>query len=279
MSESSDAASATADAKSTNKSSSQETAKRAAPRTPPTKVLATTRIAYSRQFDTARAFVIASPEGNAVTLGEVSPHADLSVNTLSMITSFLVAANLLTRSEGSKFKPTAATIEFERQYHWNQDTAKHALAPALQNSWFGQAIINRLKMRGSMPTKEAIELLASESVATPEYEPQIKTTLDWLIDTGVVDEEGGVIKISRKQIRSITPTPPAEATNGGGGGTTEIKQHVEHVVQSSDDQAGTIKLNVAIQISVKELEAMTPDRIAAFFQGLAAVVAAKGGRE
>lgn len=277
MSESDQSASAPADAKSTDKSSSQETVKRAAPRTPPTKVLATTRIAYPRQYDTARAFVIASPEGNAVTLGEVSPHADLSVNTLSMITSFLVAANLLTRSEGSKFKPTAVTVEFERQYHWNQETARHALAPALQTSWFGQAVINRLKMRGSMPVKEAIELLAAESVASPEYEPQIKTTLDWLIDTGVVDEEGGVIKISRKQIRSVTPTPPAEPMNGGSG-STEMKQHVDQVVQQND-QAGTIKLNVAIQISVKELEAMTPDRITAFFQGLAAVVAAKGGRE
>jgi hypothetical protein len=244
------------------------------PRTPPTKQLATVRIAKPRQFDLLRAFAIAYQQsGEAVTLGEVSPHSGLTVNTISIITGFFVTSGLITRTDGNRFVPTEATIEFERSYHWNKETAVYALGASLESSWFGQVIVSRLKMRGSMTVQDATELLAQEAAASPEYKPQIQMTLDWLIETGVIEKDGNTLKIARKG-QFKPPTPPQAK------GAAEKHDEGRSVVSGGKvNEEGAITLNVAISIDVKELTAMSPDRISAFFQGLAAVVAAKGGIE
>lgn len=251
--------------------------KRQSPRTKPAKFLATDRIQFpKRQFDTLRAFVIAASKSEQpASLSEVAPLANLSVNTLSVITTFFVNANLITKSEGNKFAPTSESIEYERSYNWNPETAAHALMPALENTWFAKTILSHLKVRGTMTMQEASELLASEAVASPEYKPQIRITIDWLVMTGVLDRDGEVLKMARRG--HFKPAPHSAAPPP----KPEADKHVEHVPpaprqQQTTDEAGRISLNVAISIDVRELSTMTPERITAFFHGLAEVVSAKG---
>lgn len=243
------------------------------PRQKPTKPLATDRIKFQRQPDVLRAFVIASTNasGQPIGLSDVAPIANLKVDTISTITNFFVVCGLLKKGEGNRFQPTHVAHEYERRLNWADQDALHALAPGFEQTWFAQTLTSRLKVRGSMPANEAASVLASEAAASPDYRPQIRVMIDWLVAVGILERDGENLKLAPK-----AHTKPAHVA-----AQPQPKPLAEKPPEKAqqNDGAGNISLNVSISVPVTELKGWTPDRIQAFFTGLAQVVSAKGGAE
>ncbi len=246
----------------------------------PSRPLPTDRIKFPRQLDALRAFAVASgPQTRPVSLQEVAPLISMTPNTVSLATTFFVDAGLLTRTETGRFLPTPVTQDFARAYDWNKDTAAHKLAPALAETWFAEELLKWINVRGSISEKDAAETLAGSVSASPHYKAQIRLLIDFLEAAGLVDKDGQSIRQSRREVRDAAPlseaavTPPSAAQS-----EPEIRRHVV-ATSASQSPEGVVAFSVAIRVDMTELATWSPDRIGAFFAGLAKVIAAKNGVE
>src|SRR5262249_40452892 len=122
---------------------------------------------------------------------------------------------------------------------------------------------------------EAINTLAEASAAAPDYRPNLRMLVEFLEASGIVQREGNTIKIARApEAASATQDaapierdpPPIQRTSAV---TTAFSQPTEGVVQ----------FHVSVKVEMAEFANWRPDRIAAFFAGIAQVLAAKAAIE
>jgi hypothetical protein len=244
--------------------------------------LPTDRIAWPRQIRLLRSFAVASAGGTApVSIGEAAALAELSANTASLNSQFLVDAGLLVRSEGGRFSPTEPTREFARAFEWNPSTAGQHLGVALRATWFARALEKRLLIQGSVTLADAVEYLATEAGASPAYQQQIRFLLDYLEEGKIIERSGDSIRLIRgsqlseqaqapgqdQDTARDTPPPAAPAAMTP---TTPPTQ--------TPKPLGGVQFSIAIDVDIAELSTWSPDRLTAFFSGLAAVIAAKEGK-
>src|SRR6185503_10043614 len=135
--------------------------------------------------------------------------------------------------------------------------------------------------------EEAITVLAEKSAAPPDYKTQLRLILDYLEASGLIRREDGRIKAGSKAASASQPVPE--------------KKTVEH--EDKKDQApvsphaslsptagrvntaftqptqGVVNFHIDVRMDMTEFAGWTPDRIAAFFNGIALVLSAKAGVE
>jgi len=264
-----------------------ETPKGSAKAAKPTKTLPTSRIAFAKQMDILRAYAAASGPGNRlVTLREVSDIVKMATGTVTIANPFFVECRLLFRTEGMGLTPSPAVMEFARAFEWNRETAAHKLAPPLSQMWFAEALLPRLAF-ADITEEEAITVLAEKSAAPPDYKTQLRLILDYLEASGLIRREDGRIKAGSKAASASQPVPE--------------KKTVEH--EDKKDQApvsphaslsptagrvntaftqptqGVVNFHIDVRMDMTEFAGWTPDRIAAFFNGIALVLSAKAGVE
>jgi hypothetical protein len=243
----------------------------------PNRPLPTNRIAFPKQLDVLRGLdAAAGPMRNAVTLVEVSKIVKMNRDTISLASGFFVDAGLVERIEGSKFRPTDVVHEYAMAYGWAPETAAHKLAPAFRQSWFWPILESRLRFR-AIGEREALQVFAEETGASPDYEPQLRLILTFLEVAGLVNIDGGMVRLQAASTpepepsakpESPPPTPPATKPGSGGVSTTFTQQ-----------PEGLVQFAVSVRVDMTELRTWKPDRIAAFFAGIAQVLAAKGDVE
>lgn len=257
-----------------------EQAAAARPNTPtpkPQRPLPTDRVTVQRQLDILRAYAAASQQGaRQVWNREVSNLAGMTPESVSSCNGFLASLNLIRKSE-SAWVVSSEVLDFFRAYEWNKDTAPHKLAPAMTASWFGQAITTKLSFR-SLAEEEAIAVLAEASAAAPQYLRSLKMLLEFMEVTGVITREGNML---RNASSPATPPPTnAEAKS------PEMKNPD---VQTPDTSLrppklstafaqlgeGAMRFNVSFTVDMAEMANWRAERIAAFFSGIAQVLAAK----
>ena len=254
----------------------------------PTKVLPTRRITFSKQLDILRAYAAASGPGNKlVTLREVSDIVKMASGTVTIANPFFTDTKLLFRTEGMGLTPSPAVMEFARAFEWNRETAAHKLAPPLSQMWFTEVLLPRLAF-GDLSEDEAITILAEKSSSPPDYKNQLRLILDFLEASGLIKREDGRIKAGSKASSTPQPATPEKRTAE----QEDKKEHSSLTPHSSlspsagrvttaftQPTQGVVNFYIDVRMDMTEFAGWTPDRIAAFFNGIALVLSAKAGVE
>jgi hypothetical protein len=155
------------------------------------------------------------------------------------------------------------------------------LAPLIGNTWFGDRMRSRL-LFSPMSQDEMIADLAAQIAAPPEFKPQIESLIDFAVLAGVVKRDGTQLTAgdtAQKGPESTMPPrteKPITDTPDPSAAPTPRSGNVASGFMSSE---GGVQFHVAIKVDMKEMGGWSPDRISAFFAGLAQVLAAKKGTE
>jgi hypothetical protein len=232
----------------------------------PCKVLPTARISSSKQLDILRAYAAVSRGGKPANVNEVAGVMKLAPSTVMMANPFFCSVGLLQKTDASAYMPSNEVMNFLHAFEWNSETAAHKLSQLFRDSWFGQLLIPRLKF-SEQTEEEALALLSEASAAGKERRKELSTLVDFLELTGVVAREGGQLTIVRTTPGESVKTVP-ESVHPGSVATT-FNQY----------PAGGVHFDVNVHVDMAEFSAWEPTRIAAFFRGIAEVLAAKANIE
>lgn len=242
----------------------------------PKKDLPTDRIAFQKQLEMLRAYAAASGQsGKAVTNNDVAKITGMTAATVSLANTFFASVGFLKKQDPG-YVPSAEVVAFARAYEWDRETATHKLAPLIAASWFAEAILPVLSIR-PMAEQDAIAAIADAAAAGTEHAARIRMLLDYL-------KVGGLIKQEGKQI-TATPAPSSVASSaraeGGGSGPIPTPSSARPVVPTTVGQPteGAIQFDISVRVRMSEMAAWSPERISAFFSGVAQVLSARGSKE
>lgn len=246
-----------------------------------TKVLPTDRIQMPKQFEIIRAFgsLAGGMEGKPVRSADVAGMVKLNPSTVALATPFLTSIGILQRNDAG-LVPSPEVHQFTRAYEWNPETAAQKIAPIIERSWFMQAILPRLRFNGSMAKKEAIEILGLEASAGLHHKGQVHTLLEYAAGVGLIQLDGELIKIIRPvQDGATQPLPTAQAVAEPASSQAPAVDRARSPLAAAlfpSNAEGTVQFHISVKVNMAEVGTWQPDRIAAFFSGIAQVLAARG---
>jgi hypothetical protein len=238
-------------------------------------VIPTERITIKRQLDILRAFAAASGQaGKAVTAKAVADLLKMADSTISMATPFFADIGLLAKGVNG-FVPSADVMSYGRAHEWNPDTAAKKLAPTFSKTWFAEALNPKLSFRATEEA-EAIDALAEVSTALPEFKPNLRMLVDFLEAVGIVQREGTMIRLARGATE-VTAAPDDSSAQPD----RESAPAQRSIVSTTFSQAteGVVQFHVSVKVEMAEFANWQPERISAFFAGIAQVLAAKAAIE
>ena len=249
----------------------------------PSRRLPTDRIKFRSQLDIIRAYGAASQNGTRpVNYREAAKYVKLDPNTVSALNPFLVECGFVERA-GNDVVPTKAVLDFAMAHTWAAETAPRKLLPLIERSWFGVTLRSKLAFH-AMAEDEAIAELAHEISAGPELKPRLGLLIDYAEAAGLLRREGNQLlplapAVAEEPMPASTEPSPRErpeATDGRDGGSRASGSAVGTGFMSTE---GVVQFHVSIRVTMQEMASWSPDRISAFFAGLAQVLAAKQGTE
>lgn len=252
----------------------------------PTRKLPTDRIAFSKQLDIMRAYGLASQGGmRAVNYRTVADLIKMNANTVALMNTFMVDAGFADRA-GNDLIPNRVLIEYAQAYSWNPETAARKLAPFIRNTWFGELMHTRLSFR-TMSHDEMVQELASHVSAAPEFKPQIEGLIDYATACGLVRADGTQLYLGDEASTIVSAVGTATGSSTAAARSEPVDPPRDPAQTRPAGQVATgfmtaeggVQFHVSIKVDMKEMAGWTPDRIAAFFAGLAQVLAAKKGTE
>jgi hypothetical protein len=243
-----------------------------AKRSRPNKTIPTERIKLERQFDLLRAFAgVYSATGKPVSNKEVADIVQMSDTTTSLANGFFTETGLLSKAAGG-WVPADEVVAYHRSYEWDRDAAARELQPVLARCWFWEVLQPKLGFR-PMDEKDAINALGAAAAASADYRPNLKLIIDYLVSTGMIERDGAMLKIIRTD-KPREETPPSQPPQ------ERVRQNTSTVNTGFNQHpGGGVQFHVNINVSMEELGSWKPERIAAFFAGMAKVLAAKSGLE
>jgi hypothetical protein len=251
----------------------------------PTKPLPTDRIGFQKQLALLRGYAALATQGTTkiVTNPDVAALVKIHQATSILAHPFFLDVGFL-RKEGVGYVPAPEVLAYGKAFNWNPDTAPQKLAPVLQRTWFAAAILPRLVM-GPLQEREAIETLADASGAGPRYEGQLKTALEYLVLVALVRRDGDTYRqaIPLQEEASVRPEPAARAEPEDDSRPIPVQREQGRGTSLSTafSQApeGVLRFNVDVSVDMKEFATWRPERISAFWAGIAQVLAAKAAVE
>jgi hypothetical protein len=246
----------------------------------PTKTLPNWRIGVAKQFDILRAYGAASQKGTKpVSTEDAASIVKMSPLTVVMANAFLTSVGLLKRTDAGSFLPCQEVLDFLGAYEWDKKTASFKLAPKFKQTWFAEALLPRIQFGDPIEEKSAITILAeSAGNVGPEYERELRMLLDFLALSGAIQKDGGQIKQIGKAAAMAPETLQVRAEE-----TVTVNESVRasrvSTGYAAQSPGGGVDFNINVQVDMAEFGGWHPDRITAFFKGIALVLAAKAGIE
>lgn len=244
----------------------------------PNKYLPTDRITFVRQLDVLRGWAAASgPTAKVISNNDVGEIVKMMGSTVSLNNAFFSQNGFLTKADGG-YIPAPEVFSFLRAYEWSPESAATKLAPIIAKTWFADELLPKLAF-GPLTTDEAIQRLADVCTAGPDYRGQLRFLLEYMTSAGLIEWDGNQI---RKGSTTVTVTSTAP--------NTDIVQTPSNPPPSSDSSKraaptffgtteGAVNFNVSVRVDMGEFASWKPERIAAFFNGMAQVLAAKADVE
>ncbi|HZI17022.1 MAG TPA: hypothetical protein VEY09_00360 [Pyrinomonadaceae bacterium] len=232
-----------------------------------------------------RAYAAASGhENKAVKVGEVASVSKASSTSISLANAFFVETGLIQKSDVG-FVPSPEVMAFAKAYEWGPDKAAHKLAPVIAATWFGKDLLRRLAY-DKLSESDAVAELAQLASAAPEYRSQVRMLIDYMEAVGLVVRDGEFIKKASPQTQASNAPAERHAAPPPASHSEHRDPPREHLpARSSVSTAftqmtgGMIQFNISVKVDMQEFSGWAPERIAAFFNGIAAVLAAKGAVE
>jgi hypothetical protein len=190
-----------------------------------------------------------------------------------MANAFFSSIALLTKTEAG-YIPSQEVLAFLRNYEWSPETAAQKLAPAVSKAWFAQELLNKLAF-GPLTEDECIQDLADAATAGPDYRPQLRMLLEYLAAAGLIQRDGNQVKKGNVNMTAAS----AAATNETPPPAPKQADQAQDLSKTMPSLFGTtegqVQFNIAVKVSMGEFANWQADRIAAFFGGIAQVLAAK----
>lgn len=237
----------------------------------PKKTLPTNRVAFGKQLDVLHAHAVLSNEGEKpATNMEVAKMVGLNHATVSLVNPFFADVGLLVKSNGS-YLPSREVIEFSRARQWGDEGAGRKLGRLLEESWFSKAILRSLAFSTTMSEEAAHRQLAQEASAGTEYRSQLAMLLGYMEEGGLIVRDGS--QIQRAEPVSSTDRPPEPPTPAA------PANRPPDIDTGALAAKGGVQFQVSVHVDMAEMAGWEPDRINAFFSGIAKALAAKGGLE
>ncbi len=248
----------------------------------PNYALPTERVTADKQLVLLRAYdAVSGPTKKPVKINEVADVAKISAATVSMANAFFLEAGLLQKSDAG-FLPSAEVVAFALAYAWSPETAAQKLAPAMGRTWFADRAIPKLSM-GKVHENELIDDLIIAAGVSVDFRPRIKLLLDFLEKAGIAERDGDFL---RKGSASSTPAAAApipapekaaEAVKDAPRDTAAGRSNVNTTFTQLT--GGAVQFNINVKVDMDEFKGWKPERITAFFGGIAAVLSAKAAVE
>jgi hypothetical protein len=252
------------------------------PASRPIKFLPSERITFTRQLDILRGWAAASgPLRKVVSNNEVAKIVDIQPSTVSLNNAFYSSIGLLTKAEGG-YMPAEEVTAFLRAYDWNKDTAAQKLAPVLSRAWFYDALASKLEF-GPRSEVDCLQDLGDAANANQEYRANLRVLMEYLSAAGLVQRDGEMVK---KGGASMAPT--TASVNNSSMESSPVFPKQENAASTDTPKMmpslfgtteGQVQFNIAVKVNMGEFSSWQADRIAAFFNGIAAVLAAKAKME
>jgi len=243
----------------------------------PTKFLPSERITFSRQLDILRGWAAASgPLRKTVNNNEVAKIVDMQPSTVSMANAFFSSIGLLTKTEGG-YVPAEEVTAFLRAWDWSKDTAAQKLSPVVARSWFAEALASKLEF-GPRNERDCIQDLADAATAGPEYKPNLRILLEYLAAAGLIQRDGNLVKKGSANMAAATMPANSTAESSQAPPKQEVPMQPDTLKPMPSlfgTTEGQVQFNIAVKVSMGEFATWQADRIAAFFNGIAQVLAAK----
>lgn len=239
----------------------------------PTKILATDRIKFEKQLELLRAYGVASgADRKPVQNREAAGYVNMKESTSTHANAFFVGSGLLARGDGG-FIPCEEVLALARAFQWNPETANRKLAPVLQRTWFAEALLPKLQF-GALSEVDAINILADLASAGPEYERNLRATIDYLEVSNLVQRDGDQIRLASQGMESPTVIPDPEVAE-------EVPPNSSSQVTTgfTTPGVGRVSFHIDVNVDMTEMSSWEAARITAFFTGIAQVLAAKGSIE
>ena len=250
------------------------------PRT--THPLPTDRISYAKQLEILRAFAVAAADnGGTASNNNVASLVGMSHHTVALATPFFVDAGLLSRADRGRFRPAEAVTEYSRAYQWSPERAGAYLAPLFRRAWFGQVILSRVAVT-PREEDEILIALSGAAGASTEHRQQLAMVIDFALLSGIVARSGTQLVAATP---SATGAPTAAPDTNGAAAVQQAEEPVGTTkpgVKSrfvQDPTEGYVEFHVDVKVRTAEFATWRPERISAFFGGIAQVLAAKGRME
>lgn len=246
----------------------------------PTKTLPTERIQFSKLLDILRGYAAASgPGGKPVIVKEVADIVKMVESTVSISNAFFTDTGLIIRT-ASGLLPSQDVLNYHLAYNWNPETAAHKLAPTLRATWFGQKLITRLGFK-RLNESEAIQVLAEEANASKDYQKNVVLLIDFLEKSGIVLRENGVLGLGPMAGDGMADAPRTPAIVESDIAPPSIPQATQAgkgavATAFSAPTIGAVQFHVSVKVDMSEFKGWEADRLTAFFNGIAQVLAAKG---
>jgi hypothetical protein len=240
----------------------------------PLKPLPPDRLVFNKQIDCLRGYAAKSgQEGKAVRLADVAEIVKMHQNTVTLVNPFFSALGLIQKGESGGYIPAPEVLSYARTLEFNPQTAGQKLAPIISTSWFAQELMPKLAFR-SMDEQEAMGDLGSVAGVGQESRSQLKVLLDYLELAGLIQRDG--TRITKVSTQSGASEPQKQ-------GPFAPSDHHESAVRKSAESegqpGGSMRFQVDIRVDMAEVATWKPERIAAFFNGMAQVLAAKRGTD
>lgn len=240
-------------------------------RTQLSRKLPTFRVGFSKQMDALRAYAHLSENGTKpVHYTRVAEIIKVHEANVSSMNPFFLENGLIVKASNGHL-PSSAVLDYARAYNWNTDTAAAQLRSLIAESWFGIDLVNHLTFR-TLTDDSAIEILAAKCNAGPEAKPQLRLLLDFCEAAGIIARANGQIALA-----AVLGPPDLEQPLDSPAVEPVIEPQPTPWAQPTKRNDGGITYDVSINVSMAEMKDWTPDRIAAFFAGIAQVLAAKNG--
>jgi hypothetical protein len=244
----------------------------------PGKILPTEKINVAKQLDFLRGYGATSADGTkASSVNEVASVLKVAASSVTLASSFLASVGLIVRTDAGTYRSSPEVIAFLRAYEWDKETASHKLGPLLREAWFGKALIPSLKI-GPIAEKDAVAKLAEAAPASTEYRKELGMLIDFMIAGGIVVREGNMLRMATRDAKSSeAATVKAEMTANEPTGA--IRSNPVSVTTAFNEEPGSMSFNVSFRVDMAEFASWKPERLQAFFRGIAEVLHAKANVE
>jgi hypothetical protein len=176
-----------------------------------TQVIPTNRLTLPKQIEIIRAYGAAYESGGgAVGIEDVTKFVGMAPATVSQTNAFLQETGIV-RKDGRRFVPAAEVQAMNRLYEVNKEKALSKLGPLMEKSWFGRLVLPKLKFR-PMPEEDVVHELFEAATAEAQHLPQIRMLVDYLVITGVVERDGGLLRLKNGYAsETVAPAEPMAA--------------------------------------------------------------------